>query len=138
MDFPVSRRPAAGIRAEIDALRREIGSCTVAKFATSKACHAARARLEHQVTVLMAELIPAGMDPRFVSADALDGLADDVVADLLAAARWTARCADRATYEGVCAGDCALDSVEVLQREMEVRGMVPAPATNPAGSPGRF
>lgn len=122
-----SRRPAPAVRAQIATLRHEIAGCTVGKFATYRLCYAERARLDAQLTELMAELVPDGLDARFVTPSALAGVGDDVVADLLAAARWTAESADRADYGGVCDGDCALDSIGVIEREMDARGL-PVPA----------
>ena len=121
------RRPAPSVRADIDAARRELGGCTVSSFPRSADCYAARAEIEARISDLMRELVPAGVDARFVSDEAISCSDAEVLQDLLAAARWTADSADRSTYSGVCDGDFALDSIEAIERVMRTRG-IPVPA----------
>ena len=121
------RRPAPTVRADVDAARRDLGDCTVSRFPHSADCYSARAEIEARISDLMRELVPEGVDARFVSDDAISCSDAEVLQDLLAAARWTADSADRSTYSGVCDGDSALDSIKVIERAMRTRG-IPIPA----------
>ena len=76
------------------------------------------------MTLLMEELVPEGMDARFVTTAAATALGDEVLDDLLAAARWAADTADRASYSGVADGDSALDSIDCIATVMRERGRV--------------
>jgi hypothetical protein len=120
-----AHRPAREVRAAIDAELTALRACTAGEF--TRAAERRRLEIEARVSALYAELLPAGMDPRFVSAASLEGREDDKVRDLLAAARWAADAADRSTCGGVCDGDAALDSIAVIEAEMRARGL-PVPA----------
>lgn len=118
-------RPAREVRDAIDAELAALRAVTAGEF--TRAAERRRLEIEARVSALYAELLPAGLDARFVSASSLPDREDDEVRDLLAAARWAADTADRSTCGGVCDGDAALDSIAVVEAELRARGLhVPA------------
>ncbi|HEX8693673.1 MAG TPA: hypothetical protein VF746_14720 [Longimicrobium sp.] len=120
-----THHPASEVRGLIDAELAALRACTAGEF--TREAERRRGEMEARVSALFAELLPEGVDPRFVSPASLQGREDDEVHDLLAAARWAADTADRSTYGGVCDGDAALDSVAVLEAELRARDL-PVPA----------